>query len=675
MRRSAVVAGLLLFLLGLLLVTSVIPLGGSVVASSSSPGISGISCSSTDCSVSGTIENPTTSSSTFYVTFCTYANSVSLPLDDAFCLYPTIYAAASFGLKFDVISGVTGNSQLFDNVTLGAGQSQTLTFEIPLDLTYQGSPLFQPGTYYETLCFENVLGSACGVYSSPSTESGTLTTENFLQAFTVSSVPVTTTSTTYTSQTGLVPFLIQYDGATLSSVSPAGSSVTTCTSSCASSGTLESYEATWTTGTTLAITFAFNSAMYTAQACVSSYYVSYTCQPIVSGQAFTETVLAPDPVTGGPSSIVVSLLGSTTPAIVITPEASLPCTGSCPTIGSWSPSSAVVLNPTGSSTCSTDCSQTFTFTPAAGESCSGAWVLYSPGTNDYFESGASGAIQGVTFTYAALQTYVSTQGSSFTLYAGSQSSSNCKPIAYTVTAPQSSGVSSFVCSTTAPNSDTFDCPSSQTFDQVTTLYFEAIPVSGYSVTSLTVSGAPVSSSNGWATVDVDQNLTIGAETALVTTSTSTSSTTTAASSSCVPTGSNAAILVLVESSSTGLPVQGALVSTKGSSSSTNSTGYACLNNLAVPVGSGVIGVLENSGSISVTAAAAGFDSQTSSVSVKEGQQSQVSFLLVQSTSKPPSEGVVAGVLAMAAGTLLFVYGVVSKEPPNVSVPKTPRRKR
>ena len=217
----------------------------------------------------------------------------------------------------------------------------------------------------------------------------------------------TTTSTTSTISTSSNTFSFYYPYyVTLSSINPPGTSVSQCTSSCSNGES--AYTANWTPGTTLSVSFTFSSS-YTA---CWEYSSGGACTPITSGAAFTlSTEAAPQ---------YVQILTQTSTTQPVTIEACVGAPNPCDSSnveGSWSPALATL---SGSHTAAT-----FTFTPGSGYECSGSWYLVSVQAGQVEIDSGIGALSGVTFTWAQVQGWESSYGTSLELVSGTPSGLGC----------------------------------------------------------------------------------------------------------------------------------------------------------------------------------------------------------------------------------------------------------
>jgi len=221
-------------------------------------------------------------------------------------------------------------------------------------------------------------------------------------------ITTTTTSSTSTSTSSPNSFSIYYPyDVTLTSISPPGSGITTCTASC--SNGLASYTASWTPETSLSVAFTFNAQEYNV---CWEYDTGGTCTPITSGSDFTIQSEA------SPHYAILLPTTSTSQPVTITTcvAAPNPCDSSG-LLGSWSPASATLSTSSSAAT--------FVFAPASGYVCSGDWYLVSVQAGDLEIDSGVGALAGVTFTWSQFQTWESSYGTAFELISGTSSGGGC----------------------------------------------------------------------------------------------------------------------------------------------------------------------------------------------------------------------------------------------------------
>jgi hypothetical protein len=635
MSRPVISLGIVVMLFGVAILL-IAPVVQSVTPTSGLPLT--VDCSSgTYCLVQGLVTSTTSDTGNgapraYSVLFCTYGDLVSTGTIVA-PAYETCYQ--QFG------PGNSNNANIYYQETLqtgslAAGQSQVLSFQIPLTVQENGVlyPLLPAGTYYETMC----------AYGGVNFNGGNCDVESFQVPFSQPNVIATTTTTV----TGPVTYLIQYPGNfQLVSVSPAGTSVSTCTAggSCASG--LSFYQAQWPTGTQLSIVMTWNTAEYSAKECTNTQ-----CQTITSGQAFTVTTWG-----GGSGGTIVEDTAVPNPPITILPQAAL---------GTWSPSTSQTINPSTSPT-----SVTFTYTPPSGYTCTTDWILYSAGTNQYFDSAALSS-NSVTFTYSELQSYVNAQGSTFILYAGSLSGGSlsgtgCVPTSYTVTTVASANVAEWDCSTAGPNTNVYVCPQSQTFE-AGTLYFAAIGANGYGITTVYVNGqqaTPISGTtngqpgSGWYSVTLNQNYQLSATAQAIN----------GYSGTCqLNPSTNAGMSITVVDGTTGKPIQGAsVILDPGNGASlltgtTDSTGGVTLCNFPLNTGiGGAIGA-SNSAPVTITVSANGYQTASESPTAYQGVTTLYTMKLNPTSGISQEAGTIIGGIVILAGIGTIAYGVVAGGP-------------
>ena len=524
---------------------------------------------------------------------------------------------------------------------LGVGQAQVLSFQIPLTYVQNGVtyPLLPQGNYVETVCLSDAYtssGNNCGV-----------------AGYTASFSQGTSVTTTTMATTGPVPFVIDYPGqVTNLQVSPVGSNVVNCTpqnqaSPYCGSG-FYAYLGYWSVGTQLSVTATFSSAYYNAKVCTSS------CTSITSGQAFAVTVTAPA-ANGVPGQAIVQAQASSTPPVTIVPQTGL---------GTWSPSSAQTINPSTSPT-----SVTFTFQPPSGYSCTGAqWVLFSPGTDQYFDSGPLTG-NAVTFTYSALQNFITAQGYTWDLFSGTLTQSGlsgtgCTPVSYTVTTQASANVAEWLCSTAAaPNTNTYVCPHTQTF-YVGTLFFAAIGADGYGISSVYVNGQiadPVQGAtggkpgSGWYSISLNQNYVLSASAQAIT----------GFSGTChLDPSTNAGMSITVVDGKTGKPIQGAAVTLDPGNGASILTGTSDQNggvtlcNFPLNTGAGGALGLTNSAPVTITVSANGYQTASNSPTAYQGVTTLYTMKLTPNAGIG-AYGTIAGGLLVLAGLGTMAYGLVA----------------
>ncbi|HEV2120570.1 MAG TPA: carboxypeptidase-like regulatory domain-containing protein [Candidatus Bathyarchaeia archaeon] len=543
--------------------------------------------------VAATSNNQPTS---YQVDFCTYANAANGRV-----------TAPSFSNCYQQFNG---NPVYYDETlytgTLAVGQQQVLSFQIPLRDNL-GNVLLPMGNYFETACLQDSYtstGNNCGVTGNVIT---------FNQGTAITSTTIATT--------GPQPFLIYY-GPQFSNlqVGPSGSNVQACTNGGSCPQGANTYQASWNVGTQLSITVSFSSAFYNANACIVG---TSSCQTITSGQAFTITTTAPGS-NGVPGTLILQAQASQTPPITIVPQ-------SAGVVGSWSPSSAQTINPSPTSPTSV----TFKFTSNQGYSCSGSWILYSPGSNQYFTSGL-GSVQGVTFQYSQLQQYIANNGYTFYLYSGSQSDTGCHVPLHLLklTGIGQGGLASYTCTSFDPtinSQNTYVCPASSTFASGS-VTVTANPSAGYgypvTYTTNGIVGSPIGGAtsttpagvNAGLTLNMNQNYTISASFTLGGQSIGGS-----LSGSCTLSPStNGGMAVTVFDLKTGKPISGAtVVLDPGNGASqltgtTNGAGQVILCNFPVPTG--ILGYLgaSNSGAVKITVSQSGYSTSTTSPIAYQG---------------------------------------------------------
>jgi hypothetical protein len=364
-RADILVVGILIAGFGIVAPTLGIPLNTLSSGPVSTPTIS-CGGSPATCMVSVTINNPGTWGGTQSVWFW-----VCVP---------------SLGTNPNALCGSPGSWPILENerynVNLGGGAPVTLTETLACQ-----SDSVVCATDYLPLTSGLVYSVMVQVYAGPpySLESTSKTT-----LFTTTGGATTTTFSSSTSG----QFSIFYLGyITLTSVSPPGSGVSTCTGSCAAGG-LSSYTATWTPGTSISLTATFNSVQYNV---CWEYVGSQTCTPIKSGTPFTMSTEA------YPGQAILQAQTSTTQPVTISTcvSAPNPCNSS-DIPGSWSPASATLSS--GGTT-----QATFTFTAAAGYACPTGWTLFAPQANSVVAQG-SNPCEGVTLTWQQVQGYETIYG-------------------------------------------------------------------------------------------------------------------------------------------------------------------------------------------------------------------------------------------------------------------------